>query len=67
MRRTASPTLITAAFLALTLAPVSWSQPPRMKMTTYISPAITTPDRMSTSGELEFFYGVQQENGRDGL
>ena len=60
-------TLLTgAACVALTLAPTTWAQRPKMKMTTEIPPGIATPDRLETRlGTLILKDGVpDQETAR---
>ncbi len=50
---------VAAAMLSTGITAPTWAQPPRMKMTTDIPEAITTPDRVETRiGTLEFFDGI---------
>ena len=47
------------SLLAALFLTQAWAEPPRMKMTTAIPEAITTPDRVETRiGTLEFFDGI---------
>ena len=51
-------TFLTATFIAISAATVTFAEPPKMKMTTEIPKSITMPDKVNTRiGVLEFFDG----------
>lgn len=46
-------------FLFMSIVPMVWAQPPKMKMTTDVPPGIATPDKLNTRiGTLNLFDGV---------
>ena len=52
-------TLVSAIFLATSLAATAWAGPPKMKMTTEVPDGIATPDKVETRiGTLNLFDGV---------